>query len=237
MLASADRLVVALAALAHFLVGMHKFAMEIVAALVVLLPLLMPPGIIVQGNVLAPSDGFPTIAENDALRRRSLPVSKSITSFARYPERRPAEVVPAGDGSLDVDQLWVCWGRRCGFSRTQLLQHIADHAISDNGRRRFLLRSDHDGRTWVTVAAPLRRMPRRHRRGTRRRSPLQPGSAVVKPVFRPSHISVSSEDDFVDDADVSADIPGLHEEDPAGASADPRLSKRGSRARMTWNKT
>ena len=176
------------------------------------------PGIIVRGNVLA---AFPTIAENDALRRRSLMVSKSITSFARYPERRPAGVVPAGDGSLDVGQLWVCWGRRCGFSRTQLLQHIADHAISDNGRRRFLLHSDHDGRTWVTVAAPLRRMPRRHRRGTRRRSPPQRGSAVDKPVFRPSHISVSSEDDFVDDADVSANIHGLHEEDLAGDSADP----------------
>ena len=166
-------------------------------------------------------DAFPTIAENDALRRRSLMVSKSITSFARFPERRPAGVVPAGDGSLDVDQLWVCWGLRCGFSRTQLLQHIADHAISDSGRRRFLLHSDHDGRTWVTVAAPLRRMPRRHRRGAHRRSPPPRGSAVDKPVSRPSHISVSSEDDFVDDADVSADIPGLHEEDPAGDSADP----------------
>ena len=157
---------------------------------------------------------FPTFAETDALRRRSLLVSKTITTFARYPERRPAGVVPAGDGSLDVDQLWVCWGRRCGFSRTQLLQHIADHAISDNGRRRFLLHSDHDGRTWVTFAAPLRRMPRRHRRGTRRRSSSR--RAVDKPVTCPSHVSISSEDDFDDDADV----PGLREEDPAGATAD-----------------
>ena len=135
-------------------------------------------------------------------------VSKSITSLTRYPERRPAGVVPAGDGSLDVDQLWVCWGRRCGFSRTQLLQHIADHAISDSGRRRFLLHSDHDGRTWVTVAAPLRRMPRRHRRGSHRRSPPLRCSAVARPVSRQSHISVSSEDDFVDNdhADISADI-------------------------------
>ena len=78
-----------------------------------------------------------------------------------------------------------------------------------------LLHSDHDGRTWVTVAAPLRRMPRWHRRGAHRRSPQQRRSAVDKPVSRPSHISVSSEDDFADDADVSADIPGLHEEDPA----------------------
>ena len=40
---------------------------------------------------------------------------------------------------------------------------------------------------------------------------------------RPSHISVSSEDDLVDDdqADVSADIQGLHEEDPTGDSAEP----------------
>ena len=150
-------------------------------------------------------------------------VSKSITSFARYPERRPAGVVPVGDGSLDVDHLWVCWGRRCGFSRTQPLQHIADHAISDNGRRRFLLHSDHDGRTWVTVAAPLWRLPRRHRRVSRRRSPQLRCSAVDKPVSWPSHISVSSEDDFVDDdhADVSADIQRLHEEDTTGDSAGP----------------
>ena len=168
-------------------------------------------------------DAFPSVAEGDALRRRSLMVSKSITSFARYSERRPAGVVLAGDGSLDVDQVWVCWGRRCGFSRTQLLQHIADHAISDSGRRRFLLHRDHDGRTWVTVAAPLRRMPRRHRRGSHRRSPPLHCSAVARPVSRQSHISVSSEDDFVDDdhADFSADIQGLHEEDPTGDSADP----------------
>ena len=157
---------------------------------------------------------FPTFAESDALQRRSLLVSKTITMFARYPDRRPAGVVPAGDGSLDVDQLWVCWGRRCGFSRTQLLQHIADHAISDNGRRRFLLHSDHDGRTWVTVSAPLRRMPRRHRRGTRRRSSSH--RAVDKPVACASHVSISSEDDFDDDAVA----PGLREEDPVGASAD-----------------
>ena len=46
---------------------------------------------------------------------------------------------------------------------------------------------------------------------------------MARPVSRPSHISVSSEDDFVDNdhADVSADIQGLHEEDPTGDSADP----------------
>ena len=55
-----------------------------------------------------------------------------------------------------------------GFSRSQLLQYVADHAIADSGRRRFLLHSDHEERTWVSIAAPLRRMPRRHRRGSRR---------------------------------------------------------------------
>ena len=47
VLASADRLVLALAAPAYFLVGMLKFDMVIVAALVVLLPLQMPLGFIV----------------------------------------------------------------------------------------------------------------------------------------------------------------------------------------------
>ena len=65
-------------------------------------------------------------------------------------------------------------------------------------------------------------MPRRHRRGSHRRSPpalLCSGQACVPQ----SHISVSSEDDFVDDdhADISADIQGLHEEDPTADSADP----------------
>ena len=60
-------------------------------------------------------DDFPSLDEGDALHRRSLLASKTITSFARYLERRPAGVVPAGDGSLDVDQLWIFWGRRCTF--------------------------------------------------------------------------------------------------------------------------
>ena len=115
--ASAGRLAEALVVLVHFLVGVLKFYIVTVVALVMLLPLQMPPGNVVRRSVLAPSDAFTTIAENDALRRRSLLVSKSITSFARYPERHPAGVDPAGDGSLDVDQLWVCWGCRCGFSR------------------------------------------------------------------------------------------------------------------------
>ena len=97
---------------------------------------------------------FPSLDEGDAFRRRSLLVSKTIANLARYPERRPAGVVPAGGGSLDIDQIWIFWGRRLGFSRSQLLQHIADHALADSGRRRFLLHSDHDGRTWVSVAAP-----------------------------------------------------------------------------------
>ena len=93
---------------------------------------------------------------------------KTVSGFARYAHRRPACAVPAEDGSLDVDHIWTFGWRRLGFSRLQLLQHIADHAISDSGRRRFLLRSDIDGRTWVSVAEPFRRMPRRHRHRPRR---------------------------------------------------------------------
>ena len=56
------------------------------------------PGIIVPVSELALRTLFPPVAERDALRRRSLMVSKTITGL-----------VPAGDGSLDVDQLCVCW--------------------------------------------------------------------------------------------------------------------------------
>ena len=38
------------------------------------------------------------------------------------------------------------------------------HTFGREGRRRFLLRSDEDGRTWVAVAESLRGHPRRHRR-------------------------------------------------------------------------
>ena len=100
-------------------------------------------------------DDVPSLDEGDAYRRRSHLVSKTIANFARYPERRPAGVVPAGDGSLDIDQVWIYWGWRMGFSRSQHLQHVADHAIADSGRRRFLLHSDHEGRSWVSVAAPF----------------------------------------------------------------------------------
>ena len=141
--------------MAHRFVARSSFARPMVGLLALLTPFIAM--MVFFSGTTAPwrqrprkrarSLDFTTVAESDALQRRSLLVSKTVTTFARYPDRRPAGVVPAGDGSLDVDQLWVCWGRRCGFSRTQLLQHIADHAISDNGRRRFLLHSDHDGRT------------------------------------------------------------------------------------------
>ena len=121
-------------------------------------------------------------------------------------------------------QATAAWtSTRCGSAGDDAAVSHAPSCSSDGGRRRFLLHRDHDGRTWVTVAAPLRRMPRRHRRGSHRRSPPLHCSAVARPVSRQSHISVSSEDDFVDDdhADFSADIQGLHEEDPTGDSADP----------------
>ena len=110
--------------------------------------------------------GFPSLGDGAALRQRSLLVSKTVSCFARYPDRRPAGVVPAADGSLD--QIWVFSGRRLRFSRQQLLQHLVEHAIGDSGRRRFLLRSDLEGRTWVSVAEPVRRVPRRHRHRPRR---------------------------------------------------------------------
>ena len=48
---------------------------------------------------------FPSLGEGAALHQRSLLVSKTVSGFARYPERRPAGVVLAADGSLDVDHL------------------------------------------------------------------------------------------------------------------------------------
>ena len=91
----------------------------------------------------------------------------------------------------------------------QLLQHIADHAISDSGRRRFLVRSDSEGRTWVSVAGPFRRMPFVHRH-----TGSTPGETALDPV------SVSSDEDddvtafasnpLVEPDDTTAAAPGCH---------------------------
>ena len=101
------------------LVGLEMVLVELEHFLVVLLTLFIVmmislvvqrrPGVIVQGNVPVPWN-FPRLQNLMLCKRRSLLVSKTITTFARYPGRRPAGVVPAGDGSLDVDQLWGLLG-------------------------------------------------------------------------------------------------------------------------------
>ena len=54
---------------------------------------------------------FGATLDTAALVRRSVKVSKAITTFARYPERRPAGLAAAEDGSLDVHGVWRCWGQ------------------------------------------------------------------------------------------------------------------------------
>ena len=97
----------------------------------------------------------------------SLQVSKAITGFARYPHKRPRGLHSDSNGSLDIEEIWKHWGRHHGVSQHHMLQFISEHAFSSEGRRRFLLRSDNEGRTWVSVTQSLRRftMPRRRRGG------------------------------------------------------------------------
>ena len=66
----------------------------------------------------------------------SLRVSKAISCFARYRHRRPAGLKVAEDGSLDVNQVWLHWGRPQVISRQQLLQCITTLAFGREGRRR-----------------------------------------------------------------------------------------------------
>ena len=88
--------------------------------------------------------------------------------------RRPAGLSVSANGSLDIDQVWLHWGRHQGISRQQLLQCITAHALGSEGDRRFLFRSDEDGHTWVSVAESLRGLPRSHRRRrTGRATPSQ----------------------------------------------------------------
>ena len=93
------------------------------------------------------------------------------------------------------------------FTRHQLLQCITEHTFGSRGRRRFLLRSDEEGRTWVSVSDPVRRFPwshrRRHRRGTHR----GPTAAPQVDSF-PDVISVESDDD---DDSALASVASVHE--------------------------
>ena len=89
-------------------------------------------------------DPFPPLDLNTGRTRLSLQVSKAISCFARHPDRPPAGLISADDGSLDVHQIWLHWGRWMNCSRQQLLQCITEHAFGSQGRMRFLLRSDED---------------------------------------------------------------------------------------------
>ena len=104
--------------------------------------------------------------------RISLQVSKAITGFARYPHKRPEGLHSDFDGSLDIDEVWRLWGRFHGVTKHHMLQFIAEHAFSSAGHRRFLLRSDHEGRTWVSVTRSLRRFSKRRHHRDRRVAPL-----------------------------------------------------------------
>ena len=97
-------------------------------------------------------DPFPPLDVDAARNQRSLEGSKAGSCFARYPDRRSPGLISADDGSQDVDQIWLHGGRRMSFSRQQLLQCITEHAFGNSGRRRYLLRSEHEGHTWVSVA-------------------------------------------------------------------------------------
>ena len=94
----------------------------------------------------------------------SLRVSKAITVFARHPHKRPRALHSDSDGSLDIEEIWKYWGRHHGVSKHHMLQFISEHAFNSEGHRRFLLRSDNEGRTWVSVTQSLRHFTRRRRR-------------------------------------------------------------------------
>ena len=96
-------------------------------------------------------------------------VSKALSIFARYSDRRPERLSTSEDGhSLDVDSIWRVWGRHHHPSQQDLLHDITRHAFGDSGQRRFLFTSGEQARKWVTTAAPRTRRqpcyPRLHHR-------------------------------------------------------------------------
>ena len=113
---------------------------------------------------LMDDSAFPPPDVAAARSMRSLLVSKAISRFARYPDRRPSGLISADDGSIDMHELWLHWGRHMQHTRQQLSQSITERTFGNRGRRRFLLRSDDVGRTWVSVSGPASRFPRNHRR-------------------------------------------------------------------------
>ena len=134
----------------------------VLVAVVVLATLLSfcHKGTALEELVILLSGFLPLLPPPDAVAGRprlSLRISKAFSCFSRYPHRRPAGLSVSANGSLDIDQVWLHWGLHQGISRQQLLQCITAHAFGSEGHRRFLLRSDEDGHTWVSVAESLRR--------------------------------------------------------------------------------
>ena len=94
------------------------------------------------------------------LRWTPTSVSRSARPSRGLPDTRTrglGGVYSDTDGSLDIEEIWQHWGRHHGVSKHHMLQFISEHAFSSDGRRRFLLRSDTEGRTWVSVTQSLRR--------------------------------------------------------------------------------
>ena len=154
----------------------------------------------------------PTPAES----RTSLEISKTISAFARHPQCRPEGLCPCPDGSLSIREIWETWGRFHGVSQTSMVQCITEHAFHTAGHRRFLLRSNGFGQSWVTVVQrPQRIGQRRHQRRRGRASQtLDPGVNAV-----PTHASGtldSDEDDSEGDNAHLLPAPGAMNPDVKG---------------------
>ena len=80
---------------------------------------------------------------------------KTVTSFARFSERRPPDLSSAPDGSLDISCIWQHWARKRDINRQDPLLDITCHAFARSGKRRFLLGDGCTNATLFPIPTPL----------------------------------------------------------------------------------
>lgn len=86
-------------------------------------------------------------------------ISRSVASFGRYGSKRPKGLSVDGQGRFRLQDLVACWGRDVGLDEQAILRAVIVHMLREDGRIRFGIDQDEDGRVLIRV------VPKRSGRG------------------------------------------------------------------------
>jgi len=91
-------------------------------------------------------------------------ISRAISSFGRYPEKRPRGLCADETGAFPLEQLMVHWGREHGLKEQDVLEALREHMFADqdgkDGHLRFVIDADQMGNIIVRVPPKRFRRPR-----------------------------------------------------------------------------